>query len=54
MLGDNAYRTGSDDEYQAAVFNMYPSVLRQTPLWSTIGNHDTAQSTNPSLTFPYL
>lgn len=28
MLGDNAYNTGTDDEYQAAVFNMYPQSLR--------------------------
>jgi hypothetical protein len=54
MLGDNAYETGTDQEYQAAVFDMYPSFLRQSVLWSTIGNHDTAQSTNPSLTIPYF
>jgi hypothetical protein len=54
MLGDNAYETGTDAEYQAAVFDMYPSYLRQTPLWSTIGNHDTAQLTNPSLSIPYF
>ncbi len=54
MLGDNAYETGTDAEYQAAVFNMYPSYLRQSVLWSTIGNHDTAQLTNPSLSIPVL
>jgi len=41
MLGDNAYNTGTDTEYQAAVFNMYPSLLRTVPLWPTRGNHDT-------------
>jgi hypothetical protein len=41
MLGDNAYSTGTDTEYQAAVFdNMYEDVLRNTMLWSTLGNHD--------------
>ena len=54
MLGDNAYENGTDAEYQAAVFDMYPSVLRQTPLWSTIGNHDTAQSTSPPSSLPYF
>ncbi len=54
MLGDNAYETGTDAEYQAAVFNMYPSVLRQTPLWPTIGNHDTAQSADPPSSLPYF
>lgn len=54
MLGDNAYNNGTDAEYQAAVFNMYPTFLRQTPLWPTIGNHDTASSTNPPATLPYF
>lgn len=40
MLGDNAYYSGTDDEYQIAVFETYPDFLRRLPLWSTIGNHD--------------
>jgi hypothetical protein len=40
MLGDNAYETGEDELYQRAVFDMYPMLLRQTPLWSALGNHD--------------
>ena len=40
MLGDNAYSVGTDDDYQSAVFEMYPEILKQTPLWSTLGNHD--------------
>ncbi len=40
MLGDNAYKDGTDSEYQQAVFNTYPSLLRQTPVWPTLGNHD--------------
>ena len=50
MLGDNAYRTGSDDQYQAAVFDMYPEMLRRSVLWPTLGNHDafSANSTNQS------
>jgi hypothetical protein len=54
MLGDNAYQNGTDDEYQSAVFNLYPTTLRQSVLWSTIGNHDTAHSANPALTIPYF
>jgi len=53
MLGDNAYVSGTDSEYQTAVFNMYPEMLRQSVLWSTIGNHETAQSPNPPPTLPY-
>jgi 3',5'-cyclic AMP phosphodiesterase CpdA len=41
MLGDNAYGVGTDAEYQRAVFQMYPELLRQTTLWSTMGNHET-------------
>jgi hypothetical protein len=41
MLGDNAYGVGTDSQYQAAVFEVYHDLLRHTPLWSTIGNHET-------------
>lgn len=41
MLGDNAYDFGRDEEYQSAVFDTYRSFLRDTLLWSTIGNHET-------------
>ena len=40
MLGDNAYLFGTDEQYQAAVFNTYPTLLRNTVLWPTLGNHD--------------
>ncbi len=53
MLGDNAYQNGTDAEYQAAVFNIYPTILKQAFLWPTLGNHDTAQVSNPPPTLPY-
>ena len=40
-LGDNAYFSGTDAEYQANFFDVYSSILRQTVLWSTLGNHET-------------
>ena len=40
MLGDNAYPTGTLLQYQAAVFETYPTVLRNTVLWPAFGNHD--------------
>jgi hypothetical protein len=40
MLGDNAYRDGTDREYQAAVFETYPELLRTTALWPARGNHE--------------
>jgi hypothetical protein len=53
MLGDNVYETGTDDEYTTRHFSVYESILRQTVTWPTIGNHDTAGSSNPSSTIPY-
>ena len=53
MLGDNAYPNGTDSQYQAAVFDMYPQFLRNTPLWPTLGNHDAASAFSSSLTGPY-
>lgn len=40
LLGDNAYPSGSDEEYQIAVFDMYRQMLRKTAFWSTRGNHE--------------
>ena len=40
MLGDNAYPSGTDEEYQSAVFDMYPDILKNCVLWSTRGNHE--------------
>ncbi|MBI3414640.1 MAG: metallophosphoesterase family protein [Verrucomicrobia bacterium] len=40
LLGDNAYATGTDKEYQGAIFDAYSNVLRNTVLWPTLGNHD--------------
>ena len=40
MLGDNAYDSGTDSEYQEAVFDAYPELLRRVVLWPTRGNHD--------------
>jgi hypothetical protein len=53
MLGDNAYSNGTDAEYQAAVFDTYPGYLKQAFLWPTLGNHDTAGSSNPPTSLPY-
>jgi hypothetical protein len=40
LLGDNAYPDGTDTDYQKAIFEMYPEMLRTVPVWSTLGNHD--------------
>ena len=54
QLGDNAYNSGTDAEYQNAVFNMYPNQLRNSVTWSTLGNHETAQSQVNVDTYPYF
>jgi fibronectin type 3 domain-containing protein len=54
MLGDNAYENGTDAEYQAAVFELFPALLRNTVLWPALGNHDTANSDHPPPTLPYF
>jgi hypothetical protein len=54
QLGDNAYNTGLDSEFQGAVFDMYPTMLRKTPFWSCLGNHETAQATAFVDTYPYF
>lgn len=57
FLGDNAYNDGTDTEYQAAVFDIYPEMLKKSVAWSTLGNHDghsATSSSNPgSSTGPY-
>ncbi len=45
MLGDNAYVSGTPLEYQAAVFDMYPAMLRSAPLFATRGNHEKSAPT---------
>ncbi len=44
MLGDNAYNTGTDTEYQVGMFDPYESVLRRIPVWPTRGNHDAVRA----------
>lgn len=54
QLGDNAYSSGTDLEYQGAVFNMYSNLLRRSVTWSALGNHDTAGSASYSTNHPYF
>ena len=54
QLGDNAYNSGLDTEYQTAVFNMYTNELRNSVTWPALGNHDTAQGTAYVDTYPYF
>jgi hypothetical protein len=53
MLGDNAYTTGTDAQYTAGLFDVYPTILRDTPLWPVPGNHEFGASDSPTQTGPY-
>jgi len=53
MLGDNAYNSGTEGEYQAGLFNIYTNQLRNLVFWSTLGNHDSI-AVNPSGNNPYF
>ncbi|MEY2565464.1 MAG: hypothetical protein QOH88_3657 [Verrucomicrobiota bacterium] len=54
QLGDNAYNSGFDNEFQGAVFDMYPTMMRKTPFWSCLGNHETDQALAFVDTYPYF
>ncbi len=54
QLGDNAYNTGSDANFTSGMFNIYPTMLRKTPFWSCLGNHETAQATAYVESYPYF
>jgi hypothetical protein len=39
-LGDLAYRSGTNEQFQKGLFNIYPDILRNQALWPVYGNHD--------------
>jgi hypothetical protein len=53
MLGDNVYDSGTDAEFQAKMFNMYPALMRKTVFWSTLGNHDAVSADSATQSGPY-
>ena len=55
QMGDNAYNAGTDTEYQTGYWNMYPTIFRKLPQWSTLGNHDANNgNTDPTQNWPYF
>ena len=55
QMGDNAYNSGTDSEYQTGYFNMYSNIFRKMPQWSCLGNHDANNgSTSTTANFPYF
>ncbi len=39
-LGDIAYRSGTNDQFQSALFDTFGDLLANTALWPIYGNHD--------------
>jgi hypothetical protein len=46
-LGDNAYTSGKDAEYQGSIFQAYDAMLRKSVLWPSLGNHDAGSANSP-------
>jgi hypothetical protein len=53
LLGDNAYYNGTDQEYQNGFFNIYNTMLHQTVVWPSLGNHDGYSVDTPAQNGPY-
>ena len=53
MLGDNAYSSGTDAEYQRGVFDVFQGLLRASVLWPTLGNHDGVSANSALQSGPY-
>ncbi len=55
LLGDNVYDNGTDAEFTAGFFDVYPGVMRSTPMWAVPGNHEfgVGGSDSPTQSGPY-
>ena len=53
FLGDNAYGSGTDEEYQNALFDIYDDMLKKSVAWSCLGNHDGKSADSATQSGPY-
>jgi len=53
FLGDNAYNTGKDSEYQNAFFDVYDDMFKKSVAWSCLGNHDGDSADSATQSGPY-
>ncbi|MBM1106195.1 metallophosphoesterase [Aurantibacter crassamenti] len=53
FLGDNAYSTGTDVEYQNAFFDIYDDMFKKSVAWSCLGNHDGKTADSAKQSGPY-
>ena len=52
-VGDLAYDNGTDGEFTAKHFAVYANILRHTPFWPAIGNHEVGRSDSGAQRGPY-
>ena len=52
-VGDMAYGSGKDPEFQANFFEIYAPTLRNTVCWPAMGNHEGYTSNGKTCTGPY-
>lgn len=52
-MGDMAYENGTDSEFTNFHFAVYQNILRQTPLWPAVGNHEAPSINTPLGLGPY-
>ncbi len=52
-VGDMAYNTGRDNEFQTRFFEMYESTLRNKVCWPAMGNHEGGTSNGKTGIGPY-
>ncbi|WP_433933795.1 DNRLRE domain-containing protein [Sorangium cellulosum] len=52
-MGDMAYNFGTTDEFTNGFFAQYATILRNTVVWPTFGNHEGLSSDSPTQTGPY-
>lgn len=52
-VGDMAYNSGKDEEFQAYFFEMYEPTLRNIVCWATMGNHEGKTSKGETGMGPY-
>lgn len=53
-VGDMAYDSGLDSEFQFTFFQIYQETLRNTVCWPALGNHEGRTSSGPKGTGPYF
>jgi hypothetical protein len=46
MLGDNAYESGTDAEFNTGLFNIYPDAMATAFVWPAVGNHEAVASSS--------